>query len=855
MGLRVLLLDTKPSNPNHYICLAIFHTLQKHPGVEAVYLASFGDAIALAQRHQCNLFFAFDGEGLHIDLCQRLKAICGYALVWNTEDPYELPVNLAHATLFDHIYTNDSASVSAYGGKATHLPLAASEQFQYHPVLENSDCRYDLFFAGTAWPNRVQLIGQLANLMDGSLRMKLAMPTNEHLPAIENLPLAPSVYNWRTSNIEFARFANQSRITLGLHRDFSTTPGAPTAAMTPGPRIFEVAMAGGFQLVDQALAETGQFFALGKELITFDGEKDCLDKVDYFLRHPDERVAIAKAAQAKALEAHTYSARIDAILASLPAQVILSGVKNTGTDAKAPSLGGTSNTSNAIKSAGSGKRRVLYVTHNLVGDNMWGGVELYQDAMRQRLGDDVEIYFYCPMSTPEEEYKKYGLFNERLEQVDEFVVNAPWNLRLLSCNERERIFSQLLIKHHIDLVHFQHLMLHVPSLPFIASALGIPTMYTWHDYYGICMKFNLVGMYGNYCGVETMPLSGCDACLYEFATPGSQVIRREFYARMFEKINVIHVSTQEVLDRVKAVYPTIADTQFAIQGIPLAHPPAKGVLEEHAKAIKNNERMQAVIFGNFTVTKGSKQLLHMMEGLRDCPVDIHIHGRIDDDVFGLVENLNVPNAFFHEPYHPKEISQILANKDIAIFSAIWPETYSLALSEVVLSGVVPVAPNLGAFSVRITDRINGFLYPDRNIGQLISVVQELVYAPSLVAQARAQLSLVPTEQISEHSQWLKQVYGQMLSLVSSMPALATIAPATKAPATKALEANQSFNLKDCGILLNHLVWTTPTQEVKVARIATLSVAQPLPKRVWHYYKANGLLGVAKRLARVRVRVS
>lgn len=852
MGLRVLLLDTKPSNPNHYICLAIFHALQKHPGVEAVYLASFGDAIALAQRHQCNLFFAFDGEGLHVDLCQRLKAICGYSLVWNTEDPYELPVNLAHATLFDHIYTNDSASVTAYGGKATHLPLAASQEFQYHPVLENSDCRYDLFFAGTAWPNRVQLIGKLANLMDGSLRMKLAMPTNEHLPAIENLPLAPSVYNWRTSNIEFARFANQSRITLGLHRDFSTTPGAPTAALTPGPRIFEVAMAGGFQLVDHALAETNQFFTLGTELVTFDGEQDCLDKVDYFLRHPDERVAIAKAAQAKALEAHTYSARIDAILASLPTSVaqglVSNGAKDKDSDAMVPNLDVTSNTgftNNVMKSASSRKRRVLYVTHNLVGENMWGGVELYQDAMRKQLGDVVDIYFYCPMSTPEEEYKKYGLFNERLELIDEFVVNAPWNLRLLSCNERERIFSQLLIKHQIDLVHFQHLMLHVPSLPFIASALGVPTMYTWHDYYGICMKFNLVGMYGNYCGVETMPLSGCDACLYEFATPGSQVIRREFYARMFEKMTVIHVSTQEVLDRVKAVFPTIADTQFAIQGIPLAHPPAKGVLEEHAKAIKNNKRMQAVIFGNFTVTKGSKQLLHMMEGLRDCPVDIHIHGRIDDDVFGLVENLNVPNAFFHGPYHPKEIAQILASKDIAIFSAIWPETYSLALSEVVLSGVVPVAPNLGAFSVRITDRINGFLYQDRNIGQLISVVQELVYAPNLVARARAQLSLVPTEQIPEHSQWLRQVYGRMLSLVSGM----------SAPATEALKAIQGFNLKDCGILLNHPVWTTPTQEVKVARIATLTVAQPLPKRIWHYYKANGLLGVAKRLARVRVRVS
>lgn len=845
MKLKVLLLDTKPSNPNHYICLAIYYALQKHPKIEAVYLASFGDAITLAQSNHCNLFFAFDGEGLNTEICRRLKEICGYAIVWNTEDPYELPVNLAHSDLFDHVFTNDSASVSAYGGKATHLPLAASEEFQYHPVLGDEACRYDLFFAGTAWPNRVQLIGRLANLMDGSLRMKLAMPSNAHLPVIDNLPFAPSVYSWRTSNIEFARFANQSRITLGLHRDFSTTPGAPTVAMTPGPRIFEVAMAGGFQLVDQALAETSHFFVPGQELITFDGEKDCLDKVDYFLTHPDERVAIARLAQEKALGGHTYSARVESILASLPFQRLA----QVQAHAHRPVRLHIKDIAAPKKIESAGRRRILYVIHNQVGNNMWGGVELYQDAIRKKLNDGFEVYIYSPVGSVEGEYREYGLFNERLEQVEAFLVNSPWNLNLLSCNERERIFSELLIKHQIELVHFQHLMLHVPSLPFIASALGIPTIYTYHDYYGICIKFNLVGMYGNYCGVETMPLSGCDTCLHKFSNSGGQAIRREFYARMFEKINVIHVGTKEVFDRVKSVYPTLGVEKFLIRGIPVVHDTIGGVIKnssrEHQIQAEKKQRMQAVIFGNFTVTKGAGQILHALRGLQDCPLDIHIHGRIDSDIQEMVENLDQTNVFFHGGYFPEDIKDILVGKDIAIFAPIWPETYSLALSEVVLSGVVPIAPNLGSFSVRITDRVNGFLYEDRNIGQLISIIQELVYAPMLVDSARAQLALVPAEKICEHTQWLRGIYTPLLSQVywdKTCPSAAT-------------SVNRSFTLKDCGILLNHPYWTALSQEVKVIRIEASIVTKPFLQRTWKFYKANGLSGVIKRLWRLRVKIT
>jgi hypothetical protein len=64
IGYRVLLLDTKASNPNHYICLSIEHALNHIPEVEYVCKANLGNALERAREHKCNLFFAFDGEEL-----------------------------------------------------------------------------------------------------------------------------------------------------------------------------------------------------------------------------------------------------------------------------------------------------------------------------------------------------------------------------------------------------------------------------------------------------------------------------------------------------------------------------------------------------------------------------------------------------------------------------------------------------------------------------------------------------------------------------------------------------------------------------------------------------------------------
>ena len=527
---RVLLLDTKPSTPNHYICLGIYDALKNHPDVELVQKATFGNAIEAAKENQCNLFFAFDGEGLNFEVCRRLQKICGYSILWVTEDPYELHVNLQAIPIFNQIFTNDSGSVKAYGGKAAHLSFAASKLIQYRPVCEDDQCLYDIFFAGTAWPNRVDILRQIANLLDGSIRVKLAMPVNQYLPPIVNFPYPLSSYNWRTSNSEFAHFANRSRITLGLHRDFSATPGSPTKALTPGPRIFEVAMAGGFQLIDQSLAEMNTYFVPNQEIVLFDGQKDCLDKIQYYLAHSQERMDIAHAAQKRALEDHQYKNRIDEIFDLIKADFLTRKQVN-------------------LKINKEYRPKILFLSANPTGHHSVGELTAYLKAIREGLKDAYECYVLVPRTS--QLAQDYDLYNEHSEVVESFHFDYPYSENRLFCPEREAMYSVLLTRYQINLLHIYHLENHSPGIIFIAKALGIPVVYTWNDDYPMCknstFNFNFTPKLESkgYAQITDDFSEYCEDCLNgpEKIAINNQVIRREYFFRALNQVSAILYSS------------------------------------------------------------------------------------------------------------------------------------------------------------------------------------------------------------------------------------------------------------------------------------------------------------------------
>ncbi len=81
-------------------------------------------------------------------------------------------------------------------------------------------------------------------------------------------------------------------------------------------RHFEVTAAGGF-LLTYAQAELEKHFEVGRECVVFHDERDLLDKIRYYLAHPQKRIEIALAGQRRALAEHLYSHRIQRLVAAL----------------------------------------------------------------------------------------------------------------------------------------------------------------------------------------------------------------------------------------------------------------------------------------------------------------------------------------------------------------------------------------------------------------------------------------------------------------------------------------------------------------------------------------------------------
>jgi spore maturation protein CgeB len=78
-------------------------------------------------------------------------------------------------------------------------------------------------------------------------------------------------------------------------------------------RTFELGGMGAFQLTDNRPA-LNEYFEVGKEVVTFDGRADLLEKVQYYLARPDERQQIAAAAARRAARDHTFEKRLEVLL-------------------------------------------------------------------------------------------------------------------------------------------------------------------------------------------------------------------------------------------------------------------------------------------------------------------------------------------------------------------------------------------------------------------------------------------------------------------------------------------------------------------------------------------------------------
>ena len=734
---RVILVDTKNSNPNHYICLALHRALANCASVELVVKAELHEAVSLALENKCNLFFAFDGEELNRSICSKLARICEKSVLWVTEDPYELSVNVANADLFDLVFTNDSASVSAYGAKGRHLPLAGAMPFHFIPLkTDPTTLRYDVFFAGTAWPNRVDLIKEMlgSNWSDNGIKAKIALPTNEHLPKVA-LALPASQLNWRTSPADFARFANASVATLVLPRVFSAS-GDNDFAETPPPRLFEAALAGTVQLVQRKIEEAANYFEPGKEFIYFDGAEDLISSIKQLRANPELRNKIALAAQKKALIEHCYEHRAEYVLSELNSIVIEN--KNTQEISTAKV-----------------KPRLLFVVHNIVANGNFGGVEVYLQNISKFLQDQYEILFYSPCLKKAPDTILTNVAGEILERYNFSEALSPWRI---SCAERDKAFISVLEQYEISTVHFHHLIGHAPSLVKVCEALGVPSVMTFHDYYAVCHKFTLLSFKGNYCEPDKISQAQCDVCLWSShqIAPGSQSTRRAVWDQLIASTDTLIFNTKESHALTAKIYPAVSSHKnIQINPVPTDRIARNPECDQKALA-----PLKVAILGNFSRHKGGDVIARVIPLFENSPIEFHIFGRLDADYFWLNDHKLFPQVYVHGGFEPGEIPKAVYDCHVSLHISIWPETYCLTLSEAWDCGLTPIVSDIGALGERVTDGVNGFKITPNSEGQLFSTLHRILDDPAILKMAGHDTNARPIARPEDHIALLKASYNR-----------------------------------------------------------------------------------------------
>ncbi|MDH3264800.1 MAG: glycosyltransferase, partial [Paracoccaceae bacterium] len=253
----------------------------------------------------------------------------------------------------------------------------------------------------------------------------------------------------------------------------------------------------------------------------------------------------------------------------------------------------------------------------------------------------------------------------------------------------------------IDVVLFHHLMHFPVHLLAIPELYGVRTVAVWHDFFLICPSFNLLNEAGSYCEIDRLPAAECIPCsARQFGWPATAMpARRRFVRDCLARIDLHVFSTPESRRIAQEIY-AIDEARTMVCPVP-ARLPAKSTA-----GTSTRDMSKVLLLGNFSRNKGSTLLKALVKPLVEAGFGLRVAGRVDvnstEELAGPIEVIG--------PYSREDLGKVAGDCGLALFLSVWPETFSITLSEVRQLGLTPVAPALGAFRDRIDPGRNGWLF-------------------------------------------------------------------------------------------------------------------------------------------------
>ncbi|MEW5956165.1 MAG: glycosyltransferase [Chloroflexota bacterium] len=327
-----------------------------------------------------------------------------------------------------------------------------------------------------------------------------------------------------------------------------------------------------------------------------------------------------------------------------------------------------------------------------------------------------------------------------------------------------QIVSQIIQRIEPDVVHYHNLLGLSMGIAADVAQMGIPSLYTSHNYWPICPRLYLFQNDLALCHGPSSDGRKCAACIGRLEKQHAYVQRMTRGRQMLNQDIDRHLA---ISTRARQLF---VENGFEAERIHVLHQSTQMVDQVWSQVGQNRTPVSALkrplrvgFLGSLLPHKGPHILVEAIQRFDKSEIEGHFWGTGPAHYLQNLNSLDQKQLVkFYGAYEPDQLVQILRQVDLTVIPSIWEEGAGLVIVEALAARVPVIGSRIGGIPDFIQPGQNGFLFEPGNVEDLVRQLRQFIDTPDLLGRLQAQIR--PSQ---EFQAFLDELLGHYRDVISA----------------------------------------------------------------------------------------
>lgn len=446
--------------------------------------------------------------------------------------------------------------------------------------------------------------------------------------------------------------------------------------------------------------------------------------------------------------------------------------------------------------------RILQIVHSLAPLTQ-AGTEIYTYNLSLELSKNHDVHIFS--RTCDLRQEEYAITRKASNGIEVYFINNTFK----ECNsfqmfyENEAIdgkFATILSEINPDIVHIHHLVFLSTGLIKKIQEIGIPIVFTLHDYWLMCPRWHVLKK--DYRSCEKFALSAfdgnCRNCLSEmFSIKRGAKKAYNFVKKILPEalalwlkniylalcaplgkdnssISKLQQRTRQIRYLLDSVAVFLAPSEFIRNkyiefGIPASKiqlsPYGLNTYLFNGPQKNHSHKLRFAFIGTILPAKGPDILIKAFNRIKEQNAQLRIYGSLRSYVgfenypHYLKRIVRNKNIMFMGGFDNSQIASVFKEIDVLVVPSIWQENSPLVIQEATLAKTPVIASRIGGIPELVQDGVNGLLCNPQDVYDLQEKIQYIIDNPYLIERFKDYMPKV--KDIEENAREIEEIYHKI----------------------------------------------------------------------------------------------